>query len=108
MLLITTKLTLRVPCGLVRGNLWVAFIEKTHQYTSPGTYKVLLQGKYGNHESNVEKELIVTSVGTPPVAGFEGNPTSGTAPLNVSFTDQSTNNPTSWQWDFGNGGSNSE
>ena len=37
----------------------------------------------------------------PPVADFVGDPTSGTAPLTVDFTDQSTNNPTAWEWDFG-------
>jgi len=46
--------------------------------------------------------LWVTSGGTPaPVANFSGNPTSGTAPLAVNFTDTSTNTPTSWSWDFG-------
>ena len=38
-----------------------------------------------------------------PVAGFTSNLTSGCAPLTVSFTDQSTNNPTSWNWEFSNG-----
>jgi PKD repeat protein len=42
--------------------------------------------------------------GNPPVANFTGNPTSGTAPLTVMFTDTSTNNPTSWSWVFGDGG----
>jgi large repetitive protein len=37
-----------------------------------------------------------------PVANFTANSTSGTAPLNVEFTDQSTNGPTSWSWDFNN------
>lgn len=36
-----------------------------------------------------------------PVANFSADVTSGTAPLTVHFTDQSTNNPTSWYWDFG-------
>ena len=40
----------------------------------------------------------------PPVANFSGNPTSGAAPLNVQFTDLSTNAPTSWSWTFGDGG----
>jgi PKD repeat protein len=40
----------------------------------------------------------------PPVADFSGNPTSGDAPLDVDFTDLSTNNPTSWDWTFGDGG----
>ncbi len=39
-----------------------------------------------------------------PVAAFTGTPTSGVAPLAVSFTDQSTNTPTSWSWTFGDGG----
>jgi len=40
----------------------------------------------------------------PPVADFSGNPTSGSAPLAVAFTDLSTGNPTSWSWTFGDGG----
>ncbi len=43
------------------------------------------------------------TTGNAPVADFSGTPTSGTAPLEVSFTDLSTNNPTSWQWNFGDG-----
>jgi subtilisin family serine protease len=42
--------------------------------------------------------------GTAPVANFSGTPTSGTAPLAVSFTDLSTGSPTSWAWTFGDGG----
>jgi PKD repeat protein len=45
--------------------------------------------------------------GTAPVASFSGTPTSGTAPLDVSFSDSSSNAPTSWSWDFGDGGSSS-
>ena len=38
-----------------------------------------------------------------PVAQFTSNVTSGCAPLGIKFQDQSSNNPTSWEWDFGNG-----
>jgi PKD repeat protein len=38
-----------------------------------------------------------------PVANFTANATTGTSPLNVSFTDSSTNTPTSWYWEFGDG-----
>jgi len=38
-----------------------------------------------------------------PVANFTADTTSGCAPLTVTFTDLSTNTPTSWFWDFGNG-----
>ena len=34
---------------------------------------------------------------------FFATPTSGCAPLLVSFTDSSTGNPTNWKWDLGNG-----
>ncbi len=40
-------------------------------------------------------------------AGFNAAPTSGTAPLGVSFTDTSTGTITSWTWDFGDGGTSS-
>lgn len=36
-------------------------------------------------------------------ANFSATPTSGCAPLLVTFTDLSTGNPTSWKWDLGNG-----
>lgn len=38
-----------------------------------------------------------------PVASFSATPVSGCAPLVVQFTDNSTGNPGSWNWDLGNG-----
>jgi kumamolisin len=40
-------------------------------------------------------------VTTAPVAQFFTSSTTGVAPLRIQFVDSSTNNPTSWQWDFG-------
>jgi hypothetical protein len=40
---------------------------------------------------------------TVPVAGFSSNVISGTTPLTVTFSDNSTNTPTSWNWSFGDG-----
>jgi PKD repeat protein len=39
-----------------------------------------------------------------PVADFTGTPLTGEAPLEVAFTDESTNDPTAWAWDFGDSG----
>ena len=38
-----------------------------------------------------------------PSANFTAATTSGCSPLVVDFQDQSTGNPTTWSWDFGNG-----
>jgi PKD repeat protein len=38
-----------------------------------------------------------------PVADFMANTTTGPVPLAVQFTDLSTNDPTAWIWDFGDG-----
>lgn len=47
-------------------------------------------------------EITVTS--PPPEANFSATPLLGPAPLIVQFTDLSTFNPDSWEWDFdGNG-----
>jgi PKD repeat protein len=40
-----------------------------------------------------------------PVANFTGTPLTGWAPKSVTFTDNSTNTPTSWAWDIDNNGS---
>lgn len=39
----------------------------------------------------------------PPVAGFNGTPTTAVQAVAVTFIDLSTLNPTSWFWEFGDG-----
>jgi PKD repeat protein len=43
-----------------------------------------------------------------PVADFTTNVTIGRVPLTVQFTDNSTNSPTSWSWNFGDGNYSTE
>ena len=38
-----------------------------------------------------------------PTTAFSADVVSGDAPLLVAFTDESTQDPTSWEWDFGDG-----
>jgi len=75
----------------------------SHQYSSAGTYTVSLTVT-GPGGSDTETKTNYITVNGPPTAGFSGSPTSGTEPLTVSFTDQSTGGATSWDWDFGDGG----
>ncbi len=54
--------------------------------------------------SQVQDFMIATvTASVPPTAEFSGSPLSGAAPLNVNFTDASTDYPTSWLWNFGDG-----
>ena len=39
-----------------------------------------------------------------PVASFTADPTIGFVPLSVDFTDTSTGDPINWDWEFGDGG----
>jgi serine protease len=77
----------------------------SHVYTAAGTYTVTLTATnaYGS-DSETKTGYITVTTCVAPVAAFVGSPTSGTAPLTVGFTDQSTNSPTSWSWSFGDGG----
>lgn len=73
-----------------------------HTYTRAGLYKVSLtvSGLARSSTKTVSGYINVTSVSSP-VGAFSGTPTSGTAPLTVSFTDSSTGSPTGWAWFFG-------
>ncbi|WP_440950858.1 PKD domain-containing protein [Methanosphaerula subterraneus] len=77
-----------------------------HTYTDAGRYTVnFTVSGAGSSDSLVKPDLITvqgtTAPVTPPVASFDVNPTSGTAPLTVQFTDTSSNHPTGWVWTFG-------
>jgi len=80
----------------------------SHDYTSAGNYTVsLTAANAGGSDSETKTNYISVTTPPPPapVADFSGSPTSGDYPLTVSFTDLSTNSPTSWDWTFGDGGS---
>jgi PKD repeat protein len=101
----------------------------SYTYVIPGSYTVSLTATnsvnsnistYENYIT-VSQEVIQTQTPVPTlstpiptptpqkvIAAFKGTPTSGNAPLIVQFTDSSTGSPTSWSWDFGDGGTSSQ
>ncbi|AKB81250.1 hypothetical protein MSBR3_0672 [Methanosarcina barkeri 3] len=75
-----------------------------YTYSKAGKYTVSLTVKNaaGSSTKTIKNYIVVNELKIP-VASFSAKPTSGKAPLNVQFTDKSSNNPTSWKWSFGDG-----
>jgi len=73
-------------------------------FDNTGIYLVnlMVTGPAGETRNASETITVTQAV---PVANFTANVTQGTEPLIVSFTDTSTNAPTSWSWTFGDGNS---
>jgi PKD repeat protein len=95
----------------------------SHMYTRAGRFIVTLtvynSGGSDTYTSHawVRSGKFVTPTVTPtppspwkdlPDAQFSQSARSGNAPLEVVFTDKSTQNPTSWLWDFGDQSSSAE
>lgn len=75
----------------------------THIYSAAGNYTVNLTASNAKGTNSKLATITVKAVPQKPIADFSATPTSGTVPLNVSFTDRSTGTPTSWTWSFGDG-----
>jgi len=69
---------------------------------------------FGHGRVNLYNAVLLAQGGAPappppsaPTAQFSGTPLSGTAPLLVAFSDESSGEPVSWSWDFGDGSAGS-
>jgi len=78
----------------------------THTYGEPGHYTVTLTTANRGGTDSVTKSGYINVFQHPPdtVADFTAVPRSGTAPLTVSFIDQTTGPVTTRCWMFGDGG----
>ncbi len=72
--------------------------------TEPCPFLVVDVSYEGKAECNITNNTLIKRITleTPVDAQFVADITTGTAPLTVHFTDQSTGKPTEWGWDFNN------
>ena len=66
-------------------------------------FAVTAYGPTGTTESSYSNEVSTAVAGATPIASFSASPTSGAAPLAVTFTDTSTGSVTSRSWNLGDG-----
>ena len=76
------------------NTLFVGYGQSPDYPTTFGSYQKNLAG------SGVDNAYIVRFTDG---ACFTGTPLTGNAPLTIAFTNTTTNHPTTWSWDFGDG-----
>jgi tripartite motif-containing protein 71 len=89
-----------------------------HVYPTEGTYTIKLTAtNSAGGDTNIKSNFISVKGTTstpqptasqPPVSKFNSNAKSVNNSLIVTFTDTSTEEPTSWLWDFGDGNTSTE
>jgi PKD repeat protein len=72
-----------------------------HQFSNPGIYTITLITTGPGGSNSVS--FSVKALHQPPTALFSAAPLTGSAPQAVHFNESSAGNPTSWNWDFGDG-----
>jgi PKD repeat protein len=62
----------------------------------------------GGVHCHTNDQPAASTIGTAPTAEFSAAATAGPAPLEVQFTDLSTDGPSVWEWTFGDGGTSND
>ncbi len=75
-------------------------------YSDDACMNEFTQGQSDRMDARIAlfKPTLLLNCQPDPVAEFAANVVSGTAPVSVDFTDQSTGGVTIWDWSFGDGG----
>jgi len=99
-----TDLSLNQPTRLIWGfgdDTTARGSTASKSWSAPGTYRVTLRATNdaGTNRSGVTIKVVEPV--DPPTASFKANPTVVAPNQPVSFEDTSSNDPTSWSWDFG-------
>ncbi len=85
-----------------------ALQNPSHTYTAAGTYTVGLTVTDSGENTDTETKIDYITVYEGVNADFSATPTSGTAALEVDFTDLSVGDIDTRSWDFGDGGTSSD
>ncbi|HEX6882776.1 MAG TPA: PKD domain-containing protein [Planctomycetota bacterium] len=82
--------------------------DPVHVYQDPGAYTVSLSVRGPLGTDTALRPGLVTVIEPPPTAEFQVTSTTGFAPFEVQFTDQSGGLVSAYLWDFGDGTGSSE
>jgi len=80
---------------------FIPVMDMTNQYF---LFRFITKDLAGNISTNIFYDQVFSVIYEKVKAGFSVAPNQGYAPLNVNFTDMSTNIPQFWFWDFDNNG----
>ena len=83
------------------SNTTATTVLYTYNAAGTNTVRLIVSGLGGSSTNSKSNYIVVSSELTPPSASFSGNPTNGTEPLAVTFSDTSTGNISNRFWDFG-------
>ncbi len=83
---------------------WTQYVYDLSAYNNQNVYFAIQCVSNDAFAFMIDDIVVFTEAGVnAPVANFSGTPTSGCNPLTVSYTNLSTNNPTSYSWSFPGG-----
>ena len=88
--------------GYALNSTYVVIGQDNLTTLKEGSFSVYAMGLDGKNDI-VALDYGKLLIGVVPNINFSGQPTGGTAPLQVQFTDTTTGNPMSWNWSFGDG-----
>lgn len=77
-------------------------------FEDEGNYTVKLTVGNSKGSDSEEKINLINVIPTECAAAFTQDKTTGLVPLEVLFRDKSKGSPTTWAWEFGDGGTSSE